>query len=80
MGDVAFGRMDMRLAERLLSLVGDRNDIQTMHQKLASELGTAREVISLVINDFQKRNMILQSRGHITLLDKTSLQRLSTPS
>ncbi len=26
--DVAFGRMDMRLAERLLSLVGGRNDIQ----------------------------------------------------
>ena len=51
--DVAFGRMDMRLAERLLSLVGDRNDIQTTHQMLASELGTAREVISHVLIDFQ---------------------------
>ena len=80
LGDVAFGRMDMRLGERLLSLVGDRNDIQTTHQMFSSELGTAREVISRVINDFQKRNIILQSRDHITLLDKTSLQRLSTPS
>ena len=78
--DVAFGRMDMHLAERLLSLFGDRNDIQTTHRTLASELGTAREVISRVLNDFQKRNMILQPRGRITLLDKTSLQKLCTPS
>ena len=78
--DVAFGRMDIRLAERLLSLVEESNDIQTTHQLLASELGTAREVISRVLNDFQKRNMILQPRGRITLLDKTSLQKLCTPS
>ena len=78
--DVAFGRMDIRLAERLLSLVEESNDIQTTHQLLASELGTSREVISRVLNDFQKRNMILQPRGRITLLDKTSLQKLCTPS
>lgn len=78
--DVAFGRMDIRLAERLLSFVEESNDIQTTHQLLASELGTAREVISRVLNDFQKRNMILQPRDRITLLDKTSLQKLCTPS
>ena len=78
--DVAFGRMDMLLAERLLSLVAGNNDIQTTHKMLASELRTAREVISRVLNDFQKRNMILQSRGRITLLDKKSLQGLSKPT
>ena len=78
--DEAFGRMDMLLAERLLSLVGGSNDIQTTHKMLASELRTAREVISRVLNDFQKRNMILQSRDHITFLDKKSLQGLSTPT
>ncbi|SNT73814.1 Crp/Fnr family transcriptional regulator [Paracoccus seriniphilus] len=75
--DVAFGRIDMRLAERLLSLAGDRREIAATHQELASELGTAREVISRVLHDFQKRELIAQSRGHITLLNRAALQTLA---
>ena len=71
--DVAFGRIDIRLAERLLSLARDRVEIEITHQALAGELGTAREVISRVLNDFQKRDLISQSRGRIRLLDKTAL-------
>ena len=53
-------------------------EIQTTHQLLAGELGTAREVISRVLHDFQRRAMILQSRGRITLQDKPALKKLST--
>jgi CRP/FNR family transcriptional regulator len=74
---VAFGRIDVRLAERLLILAGNQKEIQTTHQLLAGELGTAREVISRVLHDFQRRAMILQSRGRITLQDKAALKKLT---
>lgn len=75
--DVAFGHMDVRLAERLLTLAGDLKEIPVTHQQLASELGTAREVVSRVLSDFQKREMIAQSRGRIALIDKNALRILA---
>ena len=78
--DVAFGRLDVRLAERLLSLAAEKGEIQTTHQQLASELGTAREVVSRVLHDFQKREMITQSRGRITLVDIPALTALAQSS
>jgi CRP/FNR family transcriptional regulator len=71
--DVAFGRIDVRLAERLLTLGDGLKEVRATHQVLASELGTAREVISRVLNDFQKRELIEQSRGLITFKDKAGL-------
>ncbi len=76
--DVAFGHMDVRLAERLLALAGDVKEIPATHQQLASELGTAREVVSRVLSDFQKREMIAQSRGRIALIDKKALKILAS--
>lgn len=75
--DVAFGHMDVRLAERLLDLAGSYKEITATHQQLASELGTAREVISRLLSDFQKRELIAQSRGRIAILDKNALQKIA---
>ncbi|KIN60097.1 Cyclic nucleotide-binding protein [Sulfitobacter noctilucae] len=75
--DVAFGHMDVRLAERLLVLGDGLKEISATHQQLASELGTAREVVSRVLSDFQKRGMIAQSRGRIALLDKSAIRVLA---
>lgn len=75
--DVAFGRIDVRLAARLLVLAGDGNDIAATHQQIASELGTAREVVSRVLHDFQKRDLIGQSRGRILLRDRAVLRTLA---
>jgi len=75
--DVAFGRIDVRLAERLLVLAGGDREIIATHQEISSELGTAREVISRVLNDFQKRNLVAQSRGRITLSDKPALRAIA---
>lgn len=71
--DVAFGRIDVRLAERLIALAHGDQAISATHQQLASELGTAREVISRVLQDFVKRGLISQTRGKITLLDHAGL-------
>lgn len=75
--DVAFGRIDVRLAERLLTLGEGMKEIRTTHQALASELGTAREVISRVLNDFHKRDLIEQSRGVITFRNKAGLSAIA---
>ena len=75
--DVAFGRIDVRLAERLLALAGGDREIAATHQQIASELGTAREVISRVLHDFQKRGFIAQSRGRIEITDKAALRALA---
>jgi CRP/FNR family transcriptional regulator len=75
--DVAFGRVDVRLAERLLTLGQGCKEVRATHQELASELGTAREVVSRVLHDFQKRELIEQSRGLITFKDKQQLAAIA---
>jgi CRP/FNR family transcriptional regulator len=75
--EVAFQRLDVRLADKLITLAGDDDVIRTTHQKLSVELGTAREVISRQLQEFQRRGWIEQSRGCINLLDRTGLQTLA---
>ncbi len=75
--DVAFGRIDMRLADRLIALSGGGHDLHVTHQQLATELGTAREVVSRQLTEFQRRDWIRQSRGQIDLLDRAALARLA---
>lgn len=75
--DVAFGRIDVRLAERLLALARDHKEISATHQQMASELGTAREVVSRVLHDFAKRGLISQTRGRIALADRSGLTAIA---
>lgn len=77
---VAFGRIDIRLAQRLMDLARGRGEIRTTHQQLAGELGTAREVVSRQLQEFQRRGWITQSRGAIGLVDAAALEGLgATP-
>ncbi|MFZ3582365.1 Crp/Fnr family transcriptional regulator [Loktanella sp. DJP18] len=75
--EIAFQRLDIRLAQRLQVLAGDAEDVQTTHQELAVELGTAREVISRQLAEFQRRGWIAQSRGRVTLLDRDAIAGLA---
>jgi CRP/FNR family transcriptional regulator len=75
--EVAFQRLDVRLADKLVSLAGDENTVKTTHQKLSVELGTAREVVSRQLQEFQRRGWIEQSRGSVSLLDKAQLKTLA---
>jgi CRP/FNR family transcriptional regulator len=50
--EVAFSRVDIRLAQKLLQLADAQGRVALTHQQLASELGTAREVISRQLNEF----------------------------
>ena len=75
--DVAFGRIDMRLAGRLVAMGSGLREIKVTHQQLATELGTAREVISRQMHEFQRRGWITQSRGTVMLEDRAALEALS---
>lgn len=75
--EVAFGRVDIRLAQRLIALARGADELHITHQQLAAELGTAREVISRQLQDFQRRGWITQARGVISLADPAALAGLA---
>lgn len=76
--EIAFRRLDIRLAQKLIELSSDQDSIQTTHQKLAVELGTAREVVSRQLSEFQRRGWIEQARGIIHILDRKQIMGLAT--
>lgn len=75
--ELAFRRVDVRLAARLLALADSSGAVRATHQTLATELGTAREVVSRTLQDFQRRGWIEQARGEIRLLNRDSLTHLA---
>lgn len=78
--EIAFRRVDIRLAQKLLELQSINNVLQATHQQLAAELGTAREVISRQLQEFQRRGWVELARGEVRLTDITALRNLSTSS
>lgn len=75
--DIAFARMDIRLAHKLLELAPLGQEITITQQQLAAELGSAREVVSRMLSELQRRGWLKVARGHITLLNRTALETLS---
>jgi CRP/FNR family transcriptional regulator, anaerobic regulatory protein len=74
---VAFARVDIRLAQRLLELSHGGLNIAVTQQQLASELGTAREVVSRILSEFQRRKWVTSTRGSILIEDRPALERLA---
>jgi CRP/FNR family transcriptional regulator len=74
--DVAFQRMDIRLAQKLLALEANGR-VEITHQQLAVELGSAREVVSRLLQDFRRRGLVSGARGEIVLADRVGLERLA---
>ena len=72
--EVAFRRMDERLASLLLSRARVQNPMRITHQEIAAELGSSREVISRLLEDFSKRGLVRVGRGEIEILDEEGLQ------
>ncbi|WP_292970893.1 Crp/Fnr family transcriptional regulator [Mucilaginibacter sp.] len=66
---VAFQNLDDRivsLLKRKASVYGS-NEFSITHQQLAEELGTTREVISRLLKQLEKQDLITLSRNKITL-------------
>ncbi|UEG51872.1 Crp/Fnr family transcriptional regulator [Mucilaginibacter daejeonensis] len=67
--EVAFQKLDDRIVELLKkkAAVFNSHEFQITHQQLAEELGTTREVVSRLLKQMEKKEMISLSRNKITL-------------
>ena len=72
--EVTFRRMDARLAAFLLARSRVENPIEITHQEIAAELGSSREVISRILEDFAAQGLIQTSRGRLEVLETELLQ------
>lgn len=76
---ITFGRMDSRLAATLLARSSaTQPDITITHYDLARELGTAREVVSRLLKDFERRQWLSLARGSVTIQDRSKLENLAS--
>jgi len=71
--EVAFRRVDARIAEFVANLAEENQEVKITHQEIAFELGTAREVVSRILKDFERENLIALSRGSIVIQNKPAL-------
>ncbi len=75
--EVAFQRMDRRVAALLLKQARIKNPLRITHQEIASELGSSREVISRLLEDFVNDGCIRAGRGTVEILDFELLEERS---
>ncbi len=75
---VAFARVDVRLAAVIVDR-GRCSDglLEVRHQDLAVELGTAREVVSRQLKEFERRGWVRLRRCAIEILDAAALSELT---
>lgn len=74
--EVAFRRMDVRIAEFLLRQSSPEQPIIGLtHQQIASELGTSREVVSRILADFADSGLLQSARGSVTIVDRNAMSR-----
>ncbi|HEX5803653.1 MAG TPA: Crp/Fnr family transcriptional regulator [Azospira sp.] len=72
--EIAFHRLDQRLARLLLARDGD---IHATHQALADELGSVREIVSRLLKGFAADGLVELGRERIALLDRERLRRVA---
>ncbi len=73
-----FTRLDQRLAMFLLKRCrGKECTIYITHEQIASRLNTAREVVSRIMADLKRRNVISYERGKVRIQNIDSLNELA---
>ena len=75
--EIAFQRIDVRLAGWLAERAAGACSIATTHQALAAELGTAREVVSRRLKGFERHGWVRLHRGRIELVAPDVLRQLA---
>lgn len=71
--EIAFRRMDERLAARLLQCEIGR--IELTHEQLAADIGTAREVVSRLLKELENNGLIELKRGLVIIRDRKGLEK-----
>lgn len=73
--EVAFSRLDQRLAKLLLARQEDV--LNVTHQQLAEELGSVREIVSRLLKGFAAQGLVALGREQVTLLDRPGLKAIT---
>ncbi|MCU0790857.1 MAG: Crp/Fnr family transcriptional regulator [Nitratireductor sp.] len=73
---VAFVRIDQRLAAALLDARDGSGSIAATHQEIARRIGSVREVVSRKLETFARTRLIVMDRGQIRILDQAGLSRI----
>ena len=78
MEQIMWKSFDKRLAGFLLEESGleGSETLKLTHERIASHLGTAREVVTRMLRYFQSEGMVRLSRGEITIIDEAALRKL----
>ncbi|WP_198263779.1 Crp/Fnr family transcriptional regulator [sulfur-oxidizing endosymbiont of Gigantopelta aegis] len=74
--EISFAKLDIRLAKFLLKNGSVNTPIRTTHQALATELGSAREVISRQLKEFENKGWVQLNRGKIEIMNHDALATL----
>ncbi len=74
---LSFGRIDIRLARLLLRMTHDNSAITITHQEIATELGSAREVVSRQLKAFEHLQLLELKRGSIDITNSQGLQKIA---
>ena len=76
---VMWKSFDKRLARFLIdeAILEQTANLQITHEKIASHLGTAREVVTRMLKYFQSEGMVRLTRGAIEIIDENKLEELT---
>lgn len=75
--EVAFVPIETRLATRLLTLTASDGLVLITHDQLANDLGTAREVVSRKLAQWEKSGLIERARGAVRLVNVRKLENIA---
>ena len=59
------------------SALEDTTSLKITHEKIASHMGTAREVVTRMLRYFQGEGMVKLTRGTVELTDVAALRKLN---
>lgn len=78
MEQVVFMSFDKRLANFLLeqSIIDGSDTLNITHEVIAKHMGSAREVVTRMLQYFQNEGMVTHFRGGITITDRKKLENL----
>ena len=75
--EITFKRIDIRLIRFLLEHTSESQSILiATHEEVASELGTAREVISRLLKNMESDHLLILSRGKIEITNRPELEKI----
>ena len=75
--EILFQRMDERVASWLRGQAQYKPVIEVTHQEIADDLGSSREVISRILEDFNQEGLIETGRGSIKIINIEGLKSRS---